>query len=391
MSSLYTATEFGTDLQTLGFLGNKTIDKARLKAFKKGLHLELPRIGRWLLRIGSAHGIGKAELTAWILAGEQKPEPAGLPTVFKPEAPIGPDALPSAQFGGLLRLGQTPNGEFWAADLSRKAMPVYVLDPKPDGMRASWKRKFERLDDFVFFATKATLCQRDRITVEEFTDLVRERGYRPEELLPDSLEDDRDQFNRMGLRKPKKVPTIANRFVWLDVYIQRAYLPSASPGEVARIFVDHLKLHQLREDNEKMSDPSVAAFWLFRHTLFADDAGFKRVLSKAGKPRHPMVTAASAACKQWKESRSKLSDRATLQRAVENRLAQLKKLASQLSLFRLSSSSPSRPPREGLDAFRAPRGPPCAETQAAKTGNTNSERPPSPAIGERGPWGHERT
>jgi hypothetical protein len=320
MSSLYTATEFGTDLQTLGFLGHHAVDKARLKSFKKGLHIELPRVGRWLLQIATHHGISRAELTAWILANERKLEPSGLPSIIDPDGTVGPDALPSAQFGGLFRLGQTPNGEHWAADMHRKTMPVYVLDPKPDGMRASWKRRFERLDDFVFFAAKATLCQRDRITVEEYLDLTRERGVRPEDLVPDSLEDERDQLNRMGLRRAKNVPPMANRFIWLDVYMARAYLPSASPNEVARLYVDYHRLHDLREDNDRMSDPTAAAFWLFRHTLFNDETGYKRVLAKA-KPRSSLVTAADAACKRWVQTKSKLTDRAALQKAIEARLA----------------------------------------------------------------------
>jgi hypothetical protein len=90
---------------------------------------------------------------------------------------------------------------------------------------------------------------------------------------------------------------------------------------VARLYVDVHRLHELREDGDKLSaDPAAAAFWLFRHTLFNDEAGFKRVLQKAGKPRHPVVSAAEAACKRWATSRSKLNDRAALQKAVENRL-----------------------------------------------------------------------
>lgn len=321
MTSLYTATELATDLQTLGHLGHHATDKARLRGFRKALGFEVPRVGRWLLQVAAQHGIGDAELTGWILRGAHRPEPAGLPSVLTAGKGVGPDALPSALYGGLMRLGQTPNGELWAADMHRKTMPVYVLDPHPDGLRVSWKRRFERLDDFVFFAVKAALCQRDRITVEEFIDLARERGVRPEEMLPDSLEDERAVIQRLGLRKAKKVPPIANRFLWLDVYLSRAYLVSASPAEVARLYVDHARLHELREESEKMNaDPSVAAFWLFRHTLFSDEAGYKRVLLKAGKPRHPVVAAADAACKAWAQSKVREQSRLVLKKAIEARM-----------------------------------------------------------------------
>ena len=82
MSSLYTATEFGTDLQTLGFLGHHAADRARIKTFKKSLGLELPRVGRWLVRVATKHAIGQAELSGWVIGGEQRPEPAGLPTLL---------------------------------------------------------------------------------------------------------------------------------------------------------------------------------------------------------------------------------------------------------------------------------------------------------------------
>jgi hypothetical protein len=319
MSSLYSATEFGTDLQTLGFLGHHTVDKARLRQFSKGLGFELPRVARWLVKVAAQHGIGRAELSGWILAGDHRPEPAGLPTVLASGKAVGVDALPSAYYGGLLRLGQTPNGEHWGADMHRKTMPVYVLDPKPDGLRAAWKRRFERLDDFVFFGTKAALCQRDRITVEEFLDLARERGVRPEDLVPDSLEDERETVNRLGLRRAKKVPPIANRFIWADVVLAGAYLQSATVTDVARLWVDVHKLHELREESEKVSDPSVAAFWLFRHTLFSDDAAYKRVLTKVGKPLPPLVAQADATCRKWAERKSKQFDRARLAKAIQDR------------------------------------------------------------------------
>lgn len=317
MSSLYTATEFGTDLQTLGYLGHHAVDRARLRQFRKNLGFELPRVGRWLLKVSAQHGIGQAELSGWILAGEQRPEPAGLPSALAGTGAPGPDALPSAYYGGLLRLGQNPNGEFWAADVHRKTMPVYVLDPNPDGIRAGWKRRFERMDDFIFYAIKAVLCQRDRITVDEFIDLARERGVRPEELVPDSLEDERDVVNRPGMRRAKKVAPIANRFIWLDVVMAGAYLQSATTQEVARIWCDVHRLHTLREENDKLSDPSAAAFWLFRHGLYGDNAGYKRVLAKAGKS--PLVAHANATCKKWLERKSKQFDRAKLLKAIEDR------------------------------------------------------------------------
>lgn len=326
MSFLYTATEFGTDLQTLGYLGHHAVDQARLRLLRKGLGLELPRVGRWLLKVAAQHGVGKAELSGWILAGEYRPEPAGLPTALASNSkfPPAPDGLPSACFGGMLRLGQSFNGELWAADLHRKTMPVYLLDTKPDGLRVTWRRRFERLDDFVFYATKAALCQRDRITVEEFLDLSRERGVRPEELVPDSLEDERETVNRMGLRRAKKVFPIANRFVWLDVVYAGAYLQSATVQEVARVWCDVHRLHTLREENDRLSDPSAAAFWVFRHMLFNDAAGLKRVLAKAGKPTPPLVVLAQATAKKWLDRKSKQFDRAKLAKAIEERSARMR-------------------------------------------------------------------
>lgn len=324
MSSLYTATEFGTDLQTLGYLGHHAVDRARLRSFRKNLGFELPRVGRWLLKVSAQHGIGQAELSGWILAGDHRPEPAGLPSALGDQGDPGPDALPSAHYGGLLRLGQNPNGEYWAADMHRKTMPVYVLDPNPDSIRAGWKRRFERLDDFIFYATKAALCQRDRITVDEFIDLSRERGVRPEELVPDSLEDEREAVNRPGMRRAKKVAPIANRFVWLDVVMAGAYLKTASIPEVARIWCDVHRLHTVREENDKLAaDPSAAAFWLFRHALLGDDAGYKRVLAKAGKSS-PLVAHANITCKKWIERKSKQFDRARLAKAIEDRSARMR-------------------------------------------------------------------
>lgn len=324
MSSLYTATEFGTDLQTLGFLGNRTVDRVRMRKFRKGLGLELPRVGRWLVKVSAQHGIGSAELSGWVLAGDHPPTPAGLPSALRGEGEPGPDALPSAQFGGLLRLGQSSNGEYWAADLHRKTMPVYVLDPNPETLRVSWKRRYDRVDDFVFYAINATLCQRDRISADEFIDLARDRGVRPEEMVPDVLEDERDAANRPGMRRAKKVAPIANRFLWLDVVLAGAYFPSASVNDVARIYCDIHRLHQLREENDRSGDPSAAAFWLFRHTLFNDAAAYKKTLARAGKSPSPLVTMAHHACKQWGERKSKQFDRAKLARAIEDRSARVR-------------------------------------------------------------------
>jgi hypothetical protein len=318
MASLYAASEFGTDLQTLGFLGHHSVDSARRMALKRALGVEEPRIAKWVSRTAAQHGIGKAELTGWILAGKHEPEPAGLPT-FLQGGEIGPDALPSAYYGGLLRLGGTPNGELWGADLHRKAMPVYLLEPRPEGMRTGWKRRFDRLDDFVFYAVKATLCQRDRITVEEYLDLARERGVRPEEMVPDHLEDERESLARLGLRRAKKVPPPANRFVWLDVLVAHAYLKGATPGDIARLWVDVHRLHTLREDADNLLNPSAAAFWMFKHALFGDENGYKRVLAKSGKKKSPIVLAADAEARRWWDKKKAPFDRALIARAIEMR------------------------------------------------------------------------
>ncbi|MCU0655526.1 MAG: hypothetical protein MUF64_09630 [Polyangiaceae bacterium] len=324
MSSLYTATELGTDLQTLGYLGHHPVDQQRLRRLRKSLGFELPRVGKWLLKRSAQHGIGQAELSGWILAGEHPPEPAGLPSALRPEGEPGPDALPSARYGGLLRLGQNQNGEYWGADLHRKTMPVYSIDPNPDSLRIGWRRRFDRLDDFVFFGLKAALCQRDRITVEEFVDLARERGVRPDDLIPDSLEDERDVVNRSGMRRPKKVSPIANRFIWLDIVLVGAHFPSATVNEVARIYCDVHRLHHLREESERSGDPSAAAFWLFKHTLFGDTAAYKKTLARASKPSNAMVAEAHATCQQWLKTKSKQFDRARLARAIEERSARVR-------------------------------------------------------------------
>lgn len=321
MSSLYTATELGTDLQTLGFLGRNPVDQKKLRLFRKQLGLELPRVGRWLLKVASQHKIGQAELSGWILDGENPPEPCGLPSLLLANSEPSPDVLPSALYGGLLRLGQNQNGEYWGADLHRKTMPVYSINPNPDTLRIGWRRHFDRLDDFVFYAVKAALCQRDRITVEEFIELAHERGVRPEDLIPDSLEDERNIVNRSGMRRAKKVAPIANRFVWLDIVLTGAHFPSATVNEVARIYCDVHHLHHLREEQDRLgSDPSAAAFWLFRHALSGDQTAYRRVLNRA-KSSAPLVAHAHATCQNWLKTKSKQFDRARLAKAIEDRSA----------------------------------------------------------------------
>ena len=317
MSSLYAATELGTDLQTLGLLGHHAVDTKRLSAFRKSLGLEVPRVARWLMRVGAQHGMNRAELCGWIVKGEALSQSGGLPVLLG-SGKLEPDPLPSARYGGLLRIGQTPNGELWGADLHRKAVTVSILDTQPDGIRVGWRRRFDRLDDFVFFGMKATLCQRDRITLEEFFDVARERGVRPEELVPDALEDERDSLSRMGLRRAKKVSAIANRFIWLDVVMAKAYLRGATPNDVAKLWVDVHGLHHLQEDRDRLADPSAAAFWLFRHTLFGDGAGFNRVLAKAPK-RSVIVESAIADCKLIADKKRSPFDRAAIARAIELR------------------------------------------------------------------------
>ena len=319
MSSLYAATELGTDFQTLGFLGHHALDAARMASFRKSLGLEVPRIARWLLRIAVQHGIGRAELCGWIVRGEPLSQSGGLPALLG-TGKVSPDPLPSAFYGGLLRLGQTPNGELWGADLHRKAVSVAILDTQPDGIRIGWRRRFDRLDDFAFFAAKATLCQRDRITLEEFFDVTRERGVRPEELVPDALEDEREHLSRMGLRRAKRVSPIANRFIWLDVVLARAYLRGATPNDVAKLWVDVHALHKLNEDHDRMSDPSAAAFWLLRHALFNDEAGYNRVVAKAPKGS-AIVIAAQNEARRITDKKKAPFDRAAIARAIDLRIA----------------------------------------------------------------------
>ena len=319
MSSLYAATELGTDFQTLGFLGHHAVDTARMATFRKSLGLPVPRIARWVLRLAYQHGIARAELCGWIVRGEPLSQSGGLPVLLGTGKP-DPDPLPSAFYGGLLRLGQTPNGELWGADLHRKSASVSILDTQPDGIRVGWRRRFDRLDDFVFFAAKATLCQRDRITLEEFFDVARERGVRPEELVPDALEDEREHLARMGLRRAKRVSPIANRFIWLDVVLAKAYLRGATPNDVAKLWVDVHGLHKLNEEHDRLSDPSAASFWLLRHALFNDEAGYKRVLAKSPKDS-PLVYAAQNEARRITDRKKPPFDRAAITRAIELRAA----------------------------------------------------------------------
>ena len=73
-----------------------------------------------------------------------------------------------------------------------------------------------------------------------------------------------------------------------------------------------------------MTDPAAAAFWLFRHTLFGDDVGYKRVLARAGKPTSALLVHAQAVCKKWAATRSKQFDRVRLARAIEERAARVR-------------------------------------------------------------------
>lgn len=317
MTSLYAATELGSDLQSLGFLGNHAVDPARLAAFRRSAGIELPRVGRWMARKAAEHGLGKAELSGWILAGHHPPEPAGLPTMLHGDK-IGADGMPSAVFGGLVRIGQTPNGEYWGADASKKTMPVFLFDPKPEGIRYGWRRRFDRLDDFLFYAVKAALCQRDRITVEEFLEFAEERGVRPEELVPDALEDERATVARLGLRRARKVPALANRFLWLDVLIGGLLSQPATPEEAARLWVNILKLHTLREDREDLTSPPVQAFWLLRHSLLGDQTGYVRVLAKVDAAPTRLTTRADALARTFWTKRPPF-DRAALAAAIEAR------------------------------------------------------------------------
>ncbi len=317
MSFLYAATELGSDLQGLGFLGHQGPDAARLDALQRALCFELPRSARWLARAAAERGLSRAEVGGWILAGEILAPPGGLASLIRPKERFGPDGLPSARFGGLLRLGQAQNQELWGADMHRKAAPVYLLDPSPEGMRGGWRRRFDRLDDFVFYGVKATLCQRDRITVEEFLELARERGVRPEELIPDALEEERQVIHRLNLRRPKKVAPIANRFLWLDILVVEAYLQGATPGDIARIWVDFHKLHRLSEETDRFTDPSVVCFWMFKHALFGDDAAYKRVKARGGK--HPLVAMADVEARTWGDKRKAPFDRKAIVKAIEMR------------------------------------------------------------------------
>ena len=321
MSSLYVATEFASDLQSLGFLGHRAPESERARAFRKMLGFELPRIGRWLANIALERNMAKAELTGWIVAGRHEPEPATLPNLLS-GGPAAIEGLPSARYGGLLRIGQTPNGEFWGADMHRKAMPVYLLDARPEGIRGGWRRRFDKLDDFLFLAAKSALCQRDRITVEEFLDLAKERHVRPEELVPDSLEDERESFHRQGLRRAKRIAPVANRFLWLDLLMN----PKASvpPETIARIWVETLQLHSLHEERDDFSDPSVACFWMLRHALFGDQAGFDRAVKRGKRSHSSLVGVADAEARQWWDKKKAPFNRAAVANAIESRLAKMR-------------------------------------------------------------------
>jgi hypothetical protein len=320
MTSLYAATELGSDLQSLGFLGHHAVDRARLAAFRKAVGIDIPRVARWMIRKSTQHGIGNAELTGWILAGQNPPEPAGLPTLLHGDK-VGVDALPSAAFGGLIRMGQTPNGEYWAADLTKKSVPVLLFDPSPEHIRHGWRRRFDRLDDFLFFAAKAALCQRDRINVDEFIEFADERGVRPEELVPDALEDDRGALGRRGLRRPRKIPATANRFLWLDVLTTDLLSRPATPDEVARLWVNVLKLHTIREDRDDLTCPTVQAFWLLRHSLLGDQTGYVRVLAKVDAAPTGLTTRADALARRFWQKKKAPFDRDAVAKAIEARVA----------------------------------------------------------------------
>ncbi|MFO0659827.1 MAG: hypothetical protein U0165_08360 [Polyangiaceae bacterium] len=290
-----------------------------MSSFKKALGFNVPRVGRWVVKVGLEKGLAKAEMTGWIVAGKHDPEPAWFPSLLSGGAAAA-EGLPSARYGGLLRIGQTPNGEYWGADLHRKSMPVYLLDASIDGVRAGWRRRFDRLDDFVFFATKAGLCQRDRITIEEFVDLARERNVRPEELVPDSLEDEREAMARLGLRRSKRIAPIANRFLWLDLLT----LDSATPPEfVARVWADTLQLHALNEDKDDFSNPSVGAFWLLRHGLFGDEAGYQKAWKRTKPVRGEVHLLADAEARSWWDKKKSRIPRAAVAAAIEARVAKL--------------------------------------------------------------------
>ena len=320
MTSLYAATELGSDLQSLGFLGHHAVDPARLAAFRTAIGLDVPRVTRWMARKALQHNLGKAELSGWILAGKNPPEPAGLPTLLHGDK-LGPDAMPSALFGGLVRIGQTPNGEYWGADASKKSVPVFLFDPRPEGIRHGWRRRFDRLDDFLFYAVKAALCQRDRITVEEFLEFAVERGVRPEELVPDALEDERATVSRLNLRRPRKVPAIANRFLWLDVLVGGLLPRPATPEEVARLWVHILKLHTLREDRDDLTSPPVQAFWLLRHSLLGDQTGYVRVLAKVDAAPTRLTTRADALARRFWDKKKAPFDRDAVAKAIEARVS----------------------------------------------------------------------
>jgi hypothetical protein len=154
--------------------------------------------------------------------------------------------------------------------------------------------------------------------VEEFLDLARERGVRPEELVPDVLEDERESVARMGLRRPKKVPALANRFLWCDVLFGGLLSRPVTPEEAARLWV-FLKLHELREDHDEMSNASVQAFWLLKHSIFGDQNGYARVVAKAKATKSALLPMADAEARRFWDKKKAPFDRAALARAIEAR------------------------------------------------------------------------
>jgi len=317
MSSLYTATELGTDLQTLGLLRNKAIDLRRLQKFRTSTGLEIPRVGRWLLRVAMERGMGRAEFPGWIIAGRHEPEPAGLPSLVSNLEKPAPDALPSALYGGLLRLGQSPNGAMWGAEIGKKSMPVYLYHFHPEHLRLGWRRRFDKLDDFIFYATKAALCQRDRITAEEFLELAQERGVRPEQLIPDALEDEREVIARLNLRKPKKNSLVANRFVWLDALLVPTAGRTASPDDIAKLWVNTFRLHTLREESDEANNPATHAFWVLRHSLFGDERAVEKAIARGHA--WPLTERAAKEGRRWQSKKGAPFDRIAIVKAIEKR------------------------------------------------------------------------
>jgi hypothetical protein len=126
------------------------------------------------------------------------------------------------------------------------------------------------------------------------------------------------------MRRAKRVTPLANRFIWLDIVLAGAHFPTATVNEVARIYCDIHRLHHLREENDRLSDPSMAAFWLFRYALIGDQSAYKRVLTRASKPGSALVAHAHATCQDWLKSKSKQFDRARLAKAIADRSARVR-------------------------------------------------------------------